>query len=65
MEHESFIILVSDRDATVGVVASSLLSAALKTKRTLLNVKVRVLVETEIISELDVPELPEEIAASV
>lgn len=61
MEHESFIILVSDRDATVGVVASSLLSAALKTKRTLLNVKVRVLVETEIISELDVPELPEEI----
>ena len=61
MEHESFIILVSDRDATVGVVASSLLSAALKTKHALFNAKVCVLVEPEIISELDVPELPEEI----
>ena len=59
MEHESFIILVSDRDATVGVVASSLLSAALKTKHALFNAKVCVLVEPEIISELDVPELPE------
>ena len=61
MEPELFIILVSDRDATVGVVSSSLLSAALKTKRTLLNVKVRVLVEPEIISETKAPELPEEI----
>ena len=61
MEPELFIILVSDRDATVGVVSSSLLSAALKTKRTLLNVKVRVLVEPEIISEIKAPELPEEI----
>ena len=61
MESELFIILVSDRDATVGVVSSSLLSAALKTKHALFNAKVCVLVEPEIISELDVPELPEEI----
>ena len=61
MESELFIILVSDRDATVGVVSSSLLSAALKTKHALFNAKVCVLVEPEIISELNVPELPEEI----
>ena len=61
MESEPFIILVSDRDATVGVVSSSLLSAALKTKHALFNAKVCVLVEPEIISELNVPELPEEI----
>ena len=61
MESELFIILVSDRDATVGVVASSLLSAALKTKHALFNAKVCVLVEPEIISELNVLELPEEI----
>ena len=61
MEPELFIILVSDRDATVGVVSSSLLSAALKTKHALFNAKVCVLVEPEIISELNVPELPEEI----
>jgi hypothetical protein len=61
VEYESFIILVSDRDATVGVVSSSLLSAALKTKHALFNAKVCVLVEPEIISELNVPELPEEI----
>jgi hypothetical protein len=61
VESELFIILVSDRDATVGVVSSSLLSAALKTKHALFNAKVCVLVEPEIISELNVPELPEEI----
>ena len=61
MESELFIILVSDRDATVGVVSSSLLSAALKTKHASFNAKVCVLVEPEIISELNVPELPEEI----
>ena len=61
MESELFIILVSDRDATVGVVSSSLLSAALKTKHALFNAKVCVLVEPEIISELNVLELPEEI----
>jgi hypothetical protein len=61
VESELFIILVSDRDATVGVVSSSLLSAALKTKRALFDAKVRVLVEPEIITELEAPELPEEI----
>ena len=61
MEYESFVILVSDRDATVGVVSSMLLSAALKTKLALFNAKVRVLVEPEIIADLEAPELPEEI----
>ena len=61
MESELFIILVSDRDATVGVVSSSLLSAAIKTKRALFDAKVRVLVEPEIITGLEAPELPEEI----
>jgi hypothetical protein len=61
VESELFIILVSDRDATVGVVSSSLLSAAIKTKRALFDAKVRVLVEPEIITGLEAPELPEEI----
>lgn len=61
MESELFIILVADRDATVGVVSSSLLSAALNTKRALFDAKVRVLVEPETITELEAPELPEEI----
>jgi len=61
VESEPFIILVSDRDTTVGVVSSSLLSAALKTKNALFNAQVRMLVEPEIISQLKAPELPEEI----
>jgi hypothetical protein len=61
VESELFIILVADRDATVGVVSSSLLSAALNTKRALFDAKVRVLVEPETITELEAPELPEEI----
>jgi hypothetical protein len=61
VESELFIILVADRDATVGVVSSSLLSAALNTKRALFDAKVRVLVEPEIITGLEAPELPEEI----
>ena len=61
MEYESFIILVSDRDATVGVVSSMLLSAALKTKRAAFNSVVRVLVEPEIVTGVKAPELPEEI----
>jgi len=61
VESEPFIILVSDCDTTVGVVSSSLLSAALKTKNALFNAQVRMLVEPEIISQLKAPELPEEI----
>jgi hypothetical protein len=59
VEYESFIILVSDRDATVGVVSSMLLSAALKTKRAVFNSDVRVLVEPEIVTGVKAPELPE------
>ena len=50
-----------DRDATVGVISSKLLSSALATERATVNAQVRVLVEPEIITALEVPELPEEI----
>ena len=56
-----FVILVADRDATVGVISSKLLSSALATERAIVNAQVRVLVEPEIITVLEVPELPEEI----
>jgi hypothetical protein len=55
VESELFIILVADRDATVGVVSSSLLSAALNTKRARFDAIVRVLVEPETITELEAP----------
>ena len=61
MESELFIILVSDRDATVGIVSAMLLSSALATQRTTFDTRVRVLVEPEIITGLEAPELPEEI----
>ena len=61
MESETFVILVADRDATVGVVSSMLLSSALATELAIVKVKVRVLIEPEIIAVLDEPELPEEI----
>jgi hypothetical protein len=61
VEPEPFVILVADRDATVGVISSKLLSSALATERATVNAQVRVLVEPEIITVLEVPELPEEI----
>ena len=61
MESEPFVILVADRDATVGVISSKLLSSALATERAVFDAQVRVLVEPEIITVLEVPELPEEI----
>ena len=61
MELEPFIILVADRDATVGVVSSMLLSSALATELTSIKARVRVLVEPEIISVVKEPELPEEV----
>jgi hypothetical protein len=59
--YEAFTILVSDRDATVGVISAMLLSSALATERRTFDAKVRVLIEPEIITGLETPELPEEI----
>ena len=61
MGYESFIILVSDRDATVGMISAMLLSSALATERRTFDARVRVLLEPEIITGLEAPELPEEI----
>ena len=61
MGYEAFTILVSDRDATVGVVSTMLLSSALATERRTFDARVRVLIEPEIITGLETPELPEEI----
>ena len=61
MKSEPFIILVSDRDATVGMVSAMLLSSALSTERTTFDAKVRVLIEPEIVNGLEAPEMPEEI----
>ena len=61
MESDPFVILVSDRDATVGVVASMLLSAALASIHVAFLLKVRVLVDPEVISVVETPELPEQI----
>ena len=61
MKPEPFVILVSDRDATVGVISSMLLSSALATERTTFDARVRVLIEPEIITGIEAPELPEEI----
>ena len=61
MESDPFVILVSDRDATVGVVASMLLSAALTSIHVAFMLKVRVLVEPETVSVIETPELPEQI----
>ena len=61
MELEPFVILVADRDATVGVIASMLLSSALATELTSIKARVRVLVEPEILSVVKEPELPEEV----
>ena len=61
MGYESFIILVSDRDATVGVISAMLLSSALTTERRTFDARVRVLIEPEIITGLEAPEVPEEI----
>ena len=61
MKSEPFVVLVSDRDATVGIVSAMLLSSALATQRTTFDARVRVLVEPEIITGLEAPELPEEI----
>ena len=61
MESEPFVILVVDRDATVGVISSMLLSSALATERAVVHARVRVLVEPEFITVFDGPELPEEV----
>lgn len=61
MGYEAFTILVSDRDATVGVISAMLLSSALATERRTFDARVRVLIEPEIITGLETPELPEEI----
>jgi hypothetical protein len=61
MESDQFVILIADRNATVGVISSMLLSSALATKLTAIEAKVRVLVEPEIITDVEEPELPEEV----
>ena len=61
MELEPFIILIADRDATVGVVSSMLLSSALATKLAAFDAKVRVLVDPEIITVVEEQDLPDEI----
>lgn len=61
MELEPFIILVADRDATVGVISSMLLSSALASELSAIQAKVRVLVAPEIIALSDEIELPEEV----
>jgi hypothetical protein len=61
MELEPFVILVADRDATVGVIASMLLSSALSTELTSIKARVRVLVDPEFITVVEEPELPEEV----
>jgi len=61
VELEPFIILVADRDATVGVISSMLLSSALASELSAIQAKVRVLVAPEIIALSDEIELPEEV----
>jgi len=61
VELEPFVILVADRDATVGVVSSMLLSSALASELSAIQAKVRVLVAPEIIALSDEIELPEEV----
>lgn len=61
VESEPFVILVADRDATVGVISSMLLSSALAIEHESFFARVRVLVEPEIISVIEKPELPEEV----
>ena len=61
MESEPFVILVADRDATVGVISSKLLSSALATEHAVVHAQVRVLVESEVISQIEEPELPEKV----
>ena len=56
-----FVIVVADRDATVGVISSMLLSSALATTLTTVQTQVRVLVEPQFITGVKAPELPEEI----
>jgi hypothetical protein len=61
MESKPFVILVADRDTTVGIISSKLLSSALATERAVVSAHVRVLVEQEFITVFDEPELPEEV----
>ena len=61
MEREPFVILVADRDVTVGVISSMLLSSALATEHAAVNAVVRTLVEPESIAGIKQPELPNEI----
>lgn len=61
MELEPFVILVADRDATVGVISSMLLSSALASELSAIQAKVRVLVAPEIIALSEEIELPEEV----
>jgi len=61
VDSEPFVILVADRDATVGLISSMLLSSALATKRAVVHAQVRVLVAPEFITVFDKPELPEEV----
>ena len=56
-----FVIVVADRDATVGVISSMLLTSALATTLTTVQTQVRVLVEPQFINGVEAPELPEEI----
>ena len=61
MEVKPFVILVADRDATVGVISSRLLSSAFASEFSAIQAKVRVLVAPEIIALSNKIELPEEI----
>jgi hypothetical protein len=61
VDSEPFVILVADRDATVGVISSMLLSSALATERAIIPAQVRVLVAPEFITVFDESELPEEV----
>lgn len=59
MESEQFVILVADRDATVGVVSTKILASAFSTESNAVNAVVRVLIESQSISKIDYLELPE------
>jgi len=61
VESKRFVILVVDRDTTVGIVSSQLLSSALATERAAVSAYVCVLVEPEFITVFDELELPEEV----
>ena len=61
VEVKPFVILVVDRNATIGLIASKLLSSALATELTAIEALVFVLVETQSFTVVQEPELPEEV----